>query len=434
MANQRDITLYDVSATPSTVILQALPVADEPAPTVCYLYPLPAAPGLVSDVRTTITMNAIYPPVWPVGDNPSTLTLYDVNATPETIGLRPIPNYANVAPSSDITLTPLGGYTVAASNVVITLRSLTVPEPPPEEAPPITYWAILRRWSGAVWEKAKLMVNAGGSFQPAEMNVWHSGAWRTVDVTGEGESVPGTEEVDVLYGAYADRPAAGTDGRLYVPTDGYYPAIDNGSAWKVNVNGVACNNPPAAASFTAVNQANSTLVADGDGLLLTHMGSNGTGINTEAYLQSLPAAPYSFIVGLDYLIMHPLNYGLLGICLTDGTLNTSEAVNLNLLCGASGITTLAYQQYTNYAWSGDYYNHVINFAMPCKIWFKIQDDNTNRIIYTSFDKRNWALLWSTSRTDHITPTHGGLIVYQGTTAVATNRIRVQAKIFDWSLA
>ena len=66
-----------------------------------------------------------------------------------------------------------------------TVQDPSVPNMPLETpAAPGGYYAILYRWTGAAWVKAKLMVYVGGSFQDATLKVWAAGEWKTVDTTG----------------------------------------------------------------------------------------------------------------------------------------------------------------------------------------------------------------------------------------------------------
>ena len=148
MADQRTITMSAGDATPETVVLRALPVADVPADSVCYMYPVVPYSGLS-------------------GDAPGTMTLRENEVTPTDIRL--------MAPSD---------YAVAAANVVITMRDPMVAggEAPP--APPGTYYGILKRWSGAAWVKAALKRWAGAAWIAAALKRWTGTEWVLVDTTG----------------------------------------------------------------------------------------------------------------------------------------------------------------------------------------------------------------------------------------------------------
>jgi hypothetical protein len=48
----------------------------------------------------------------------------------------------------------------------------------------ISYYGILRRWTGAAWVKAILRTYLAGSWQNKPLYVWTGSAWGLVDTTG----------------------------------------------------------------------------------------------------------------------------------------------------------------------------------------------------------------------------------------------------------
>ncbi len=82
----------------------------------------------------------------------------------------------------------------------------------------------------------------------------------------------GSESTDpstmILTGAYASLPAAGTPGRLYLPTDSLYDHLyDNGASWDHFVGPWKCM-PPVLGDFTWVNQETATAVSTYGGIYL----------------------------------------------------------------------------------------------------------------------------------------------------------------------
>lgn len=47
-----------------------------------------------------------------------------------------------------------------------------------------TYSGVLKRWTGAAWVKAKLMVRVGGAWVAKPLRRWTGSAWVDVDATG----------------------------------------------------------------------------------------------------------------------------------------------------------------------------------------------------------------------------------------------------------
>lgn len=242
----------------------------------------------------------------------------------------------------------------------------------------------------------------------------------------------------VLYDTQANRPAAAdNDGVLFMPTDGYYPSISNGSTWDVYaVPGFKATNPPAYNTLTKVGSASGdTLVADGDGLLLTSMGHNSGSVDQgTCFVVSAPAAPYTLTVGLEVTVLYPASWSTVGLTLVDGTSNPKRA-NLSVGYGSSAPLYINIAKWSSLtSWSANYVETVMGLPFSSGVFFlRIQDDNTNRNYLYSKDGRNWQTVYSVGRTDFLTPTHVGLEVRQYAGSVPTSKIRSQAKIFHWSL-
>jgi hypothetical protein len=79
-------------------------------------------------------------------------------------------------------------------------------------------------------------------------------------------------------GTYAALPAAGTPGRLYLPTDRIYTYRDNGSSWDTFFMGRPVTPPPSQATFTWVNQGTATATDVGGTIELVLPTSGGNNV------------------------------------------------------------------------------------------------------------------------------------------------------------
>jgi hypothetical protein len=52
------------------------------------------------------------------------------------------------------------------------------------EAPSVSYFGVLKRWTGAAWVKAKFMRWTGAAWVAAKLMRWTGAAWVEVDATG----------------------------------------------------------------------------------------------------------------------------------------------------------------------------------------------------------------------------------------------------------
>jgi hypothetical protein len=92
-------------------------------------------------------------------------------------------------------------------------------------------------------------------------------------------------------GTYASRPAAGTAGATYRPSDSWTGFVDDGAAWRPLIQGVAGVQPPAASTFTALNaSATSALTDDNGSLIASDDTLNNTLPNYRIWHKSLSGA------------------------------------------------------------------------------------------------------------------------------------------------
>jgi hypothetical protein len=261
--------------------------------------------------------------------------------------------------------------------------------------------------------------------------------WDTLAEAGVGGGGGG-----VVASTWASRPAAGTEGRLHLPTDNVgFTAYDTGAAWVVHHPlEFACSNPPAYNTFTQVGGgAETTLVADGDGLLFTQMGTNSSARTNVGLMVALPGggSNYTFCVGFNFTRFNMAPGTYMGLCLSNGT-NAASSYFINYTPYSNSATVvydLCQTWHPINTYSGVYVNtyHVFFPLWSNILFMRIRDDNTNRYFEYSQDGRFWVLCHQVSRTDFTTPTYCGLFAAQVTTAVVTTTVRSQAKIFHWTL-
>jgi hypothetical protein len=271
--------------------------------------------------------------------------------------------------------------------------------------------------------------------------------------SGIGSSITSSSPT-IISGTQTTRPTAGTEGRLYLPTDGYYPAFDNGSVWVPQPQmgpSIVVMNPPDANTFIGYNvSTETTLVDDGDGLLLTQSGRNSSSDYLSGYLVALPTSgtpPYTLTVGIDVQTLFGqaavATNAFIGICLTDGTNPaTAKGYNFRLQYSSSGSFAnlggiiWAYGKINGSA-SGGTYSTALTVNPPLRVpgicFMRLRNDNVNIHCEASTDLRNWVTLYSKAKADYTTVTYGGLFVGQQTAAIPTTSIAAQAKYSHWEL-
>jgi len=208
---------------------------------------------------------------------------------------------------------------------------------------------------------------------------------------------------------YANRPAAGVPGRIFLPTDGIYIERDNGSIWE-KFGPIWPMTPPVAADFPAwVNQGSAaTTFTDNKGspFLVAAVNQNA---NLRCRVKDYPATPLTVemaytlncwpyngtsIGGLVIRDSISQKLVVFGVSASNGNLQV-EAYNWNSPTSSSGNVT------------GSANSHLGEAAI---VWLKYADDGNNRVVSFSVDGYNWAQCVSISRTDWIVPNQIGVYV------------------------
>jgi hypothetical protein len=120
-------------------------------------------------------------------------------------------------------------------------------------------------------------------------------------VASQGGGSGGGGGATIEIGTEAARPPAGTDERLYLPTDGSYLHEDDSIEWR-SWGPIYPQTMPTTSGFSLVNGsgASATLAANGR-LILTCTGVGNIG-NVIMYVKTAPATPWSFIVRADAFV------------------------------------------------------------------------------------------------------------------------------------
>ena len=208
------------------------------------------------------------------------------------------------------------------------------------------------------------------------------------------------------YDLYANKPAAGTPGRIFLPSDGLFIERDNGSTWE-KFGPIWPMIPPQSANFpTWVNQGTSTCIDNKGAVYL--QAANSSNEQIRARLQAYPTPP--FTVDMAFVV-HVFPYSspsmTAGLCIRD-------SVSGKFQCYGLGNTDLHIRGY-NYSsataasggvtgWPGSGDNHQLEQNL---IWVRYYDNGSNRVISISADGVTWQQMVSNSVTDYLTPNQIG---------------------------
>jgi len=229
----------------------------------------------------------------------------------------------------------------------------------------------------------------------------------------------------ITSGTYANIPGAPATGDLYLLTDSFYTALYyNGASWDHFIHGKKVI-PPVSGDFSWINQGTATISTVNGGVHL-NVPTVGATTNTVLLVKAAPSTPYTVTAAI-ITTMLGANYFNSGLCFRGSA--SGKFVTAMLAFSTSGsIMCTKYNSPTSNA--GDYVKLMSEqIAGAQLLWFRIEDDGTNRNSYYSCDGINFMQYHSVARADFITADQIGWLL-------ATNNATsgVKSTLVHWSAA
>ncbi len=210
------------------------------------------------------------------------------------------------------------------------------------------------------------------------------------------------------YDTYANRPTAGTPGRIFLPTDGAFLERDNGTAWE-KVGPIWPMTPPTASTFaTWLNQSTST-VTDAKGPLYFNA-VYATSATIRAILKSYLTTPFTVEMAIlpNVLPYTSSSDVAVGLCIRDSATGKIEMYGLGGNGADLNIKGYYYSSATASGTSVTGWPTGTHFSESTLLWLRYADDGTYRVISISVDGCTWTQLLSVSRTTNLTPDQIGI--------------------------
>ncbi len=201
----------------------------------------------------------------------------------------------------------------------------------------------------------------------------------------------------ISSGAYVSLPAAGTAGRIYLPTDSPHSLLrDDGANWEHFLAGVGKATLPVSGDFAWVNQGGATVTAE-RGIVRLY-GPGGAAINLRIRKKSHSASKkYSVVVGGNIYDDNQAAYHV-------GFRNSANSRVMSVgIRNSAALGVFKYNNETSY--------NSEPFGQLCRPYFpggflclQVEDDDTNVYFRYSPDGGiSWFTLYSEDRTTFITP-------------------------------
>lgn len=214
--------------------------------------------------------------------------------------------------------------------------------------------------------------------------------------TGPAGSSGSAGSSDILSDTYANLPAAGTAGRLFLPTDSIYILRDNGVSWDHWIGGIKVK-PPIDGDFAWINQGTATLETSHGFIHLLALASGG-GQDMKIRKKAAPSTPYTITVGI-LPNMPQLSFSTCGIGWRESSSGKLVTHGLQSQGNDLVITTQKLDSPTSF--NSSYTTAAASYnAQP--FFLRITDNGTNRICSFSSDKQHFITYHTVGRTDFIT--------------------------------
>jgi len=186
--------------------------------------------------------------------------------------------------------------------------------------------------------------------------------------------------------AYAARPAAGTDGDLFIPTDGYHLFRDNGGAWTPWGLIFPMSAPPTT-GWSWVNQSTATV---DESRTVFHMNASTTGGSNQWRLRvrSAPSTPWTLTTYVENPHWNGMHAGLL--------VRDSSSGRFTIL----GRLTREYMTIRRYTAPATFSAAVFTNTVPYgqhPWWWRLVDDGVNHTYYYSADGQHFVQIYQEAR-------------------------------------
>jgi len=223
---------------------------------------------------------------------------------------------------------------------------------------------------------------------PTSPDAGGAGTTRKVKLARQSQNV-------IKTAAYASRPSATYNGRLFLPNDGFDVERDTGAAWAA-WGPLFPLTPPVSGDFAWVNQGTASIDTTFGGVYLEAAAAAGEDVKIRK--KAAPATPYTITAGFipNMAIINSATIGIGFRQSSDGKL-----VTLGLQCSGNTLPLLVEKYNSPTSANSAYINNAV-IPSASILWLQISDNGTNRICRFSLDGRHFLQIHTVGRTDFLT--------------------------------
>ena len=216
-----------------------------------------------------------------------------------------------------------------------------------------------------------------------------------------------------VYDLYANKPAAGVKGRLFLPTDGLFLEYDDGAAWHQYGPFRRFKAPPQT-GWSWINQGNATATFNGGALMLEDPDLDANSPQLRLYVRPLGAGTTTIIAAFSYNGIVSMNGPRAGFCMRDvGGADDGNFSTIGYRLTYSSQTPLL--EYVNYTSPTAVESNPSldgrNLWPSWRVfWIKFEWAGTDKRFHYSVDGVNWIRWDSVSFGSYNTPSQFGIFI------------------------
>lgn len=229
------------------------------------------------------------------------------------------------------------------------------------------------------------------------LGIAKGGTGQTAQTAAFDALAPTTTKGDLIVHNGTDniRVAVGTDGQALIADSGETAGVRFGDAGSAYVaDGIAFTDPTTQ-TWTALNQGSGTYTEDTTNKRMTILEDGDGSADLRGWYASAPSAPYAIRMHCKYWGNGASNMLAVGF-----RENSTGELHVIIFGQATGVQFAVQKWNSATSVNSNYIAATTVLLMP--EWFKIEDNNTNRIISISDDGIVWTQIHSIGRTDFLT--------------------------------
>jgi hypothetical protein len=200
--------------------------------------------------------------------------------------------------------------------------------------------------------------------------------------------------LQTVYDTFANRPVAGNEGRMFIPSNGNTPWIDDGSTWRPLIGGcVVGTQPPLASGVTIFNQGGASLT-DANGALYWVGVNDGSTTTLRGFTVPISGTNAFVETAFSHVPTHSSaasTFSSFGACMRESSTSRHYIAQLTIY-HTNHYTTCEVSVYTSHTARTVNVVGAVNLEGNLPYFLRLRRDSTNLYADMSRNRQQWVQL------------------------------------------